>query len=66
MKPTKKDETKQECKAHALTRMHRIQVPKQCSCKQSQPLELIHSHVCGPMSIDSLGGSMDNKVTRWK
>ena len=37
--------------------MHRIPVPKQSSNKTTQPLELIHSVVCGPMNIDSIGGS---------
>ena len=50
----------QECEACTRAKMHRIPVPKQSSSKTTQPLELIHSDVCGPMNIDSIGGSKYN------
>ena len=52
-----KGEIDQECEACTKAKMHRIPVPKQSSNKTTQPLELIHSDVCGPMNIDSIGGS---------
>ena len=52
-----KGETNHECEVCAQAKSHRIPVPKQSSKKTSQPLELIHSDVCGPMNIDSIGGS---------
>ena len=47
----------QECEACTKAKMHHIPVPKQSSNKTTQPLELIHSVVCGPMNTDSIGGS---------
>ena len=47
----------QECEACAQAKMHRIPFPKQSTKKTSQPLELIHSDLCGPMNVDSIGGS---------
>jgi transposase InsO family protein len=52
-----KGETNQECEACTRAKMHRIPVPKQSSNRMTQPLELIHSDVCGPMNTDSIGGS---------
>ena len=52
-----KGETNHECEAYAQAKSHRIPVPKQSSNKTFQPLELIHSDVCGPMNIDSIGVS---------
>ena len=37
--------------------MHRIPFPKQSVKKTSQPLELLHSDLCGPMNVDTIGGS---------
>ncbi|CAB4021584.1 Retrovirus-related Pol poly from transposon TNT 1-94, partial [Paramuricea clavata] len=47
----------QECEACAQAKMHRIPFPKQSTKKTSRPLELIHSDLCGPMNVDSIGGS---------
>ncbi len=37
--------------------MHKIPFPKQSTKKTSRPLELIHSDLCGPMNVESIGGS---------
>jgi hypothetical protein len=49
--------THQQCGACAKAKTHQIPVPKQSSSKTTRPLELIHSDVCGPMNVDSIGGS---------
>ena len=41
----------------AVGKMHRKPFPKKSEHKSRQPLELIHSVVCGPMSVNSMGGS---------
>ena len=46
-----------ECEACAQGKMHRIPFPKQSVKKTSQPLELLHSDLCGPMNVDTIGGS---------
>ena len=46
-----------ECEACAQGKMHRIPFPKKSEKKTCQPLELIHSDLCGPMNVDSIGGS---------
>ena len=47
----------QECEACAKAKMHKIPFPKQSKKKKSRPLELIHSDLCGPMNVESIGGS---------
>ena len=51
------DDTNEECEACTRANMLRISVLKQSSSKTTQPLELFHSDVCGPINIDSIGGS---------
>ena len=46
-----------ECEACAQGKMHRIPFPKKCEKKTCQSLELIHSDLCGPMNVDSIGRS---------
>ena len=46
-----------ECEACALGKMHKLPSPKQNMSRASKPLELIHTNVCGPMNVDSIGGS---------
>ena len=46
-----------ECEACAQGKMHRIPFPKKSEKKTCQPLELIHSDLCGPINVDSFGGS---------
>ena len=40
-----------------MGKQHRQPFPKKSQSRSSQPLELIHSDVCGPMSVNSVGGS---------
>ena len=37
--------------------MHKLPSPKQSVNRASKPLELIHTDLCGPMNVDSIGGS---------
>jgi hypothetical protein len=37
--------------------MHRVPVPKMSQNESSRPLQLIHTDVCGPMNVNSMGGS---------
>ena len=46
-----------ECEACALGKMHKLPSPKQSMNRASKPLELIHTALCGPMNVDSIGGS---------
>ena len=52
-----KDVGNQQCEACAKAKMHRVPVPKASRNKSSRPLQLVHSDVCGPMNVDSIGGS---------
>ncbi|MCO5560599.1 hypothetical protein L7F22_014215 [Adiantum nelumboides] len=38
-------------------KQHREAFPKKASRRAAQALELVHTDLCGPMSVDSLGGS---------
>ena len=49
--------THQQCEACARAKMHRVPVPKVSQNKSSRPLQLVHSDVCGPMNVNSIGGS---------
>ena len=58
MKINSKEEfSRNDCEGCALGKMHRKPFPKKSQHKSTQPLELIHSDICGPMSVDSVGGS---------
>ena len=46
-----------ECEACTQGKMHRLPFPKKSEKKTCQPLEMIHSDLCGPMNVDSIGGS---------
>ena len=50
-------DTDHQCEACAQAKMHRVPVPKVSRNKSSRPLQLIHSDVCGPMNVNSIGGS---------
>ena len=48
---------KLECEACVLGKMNRRSFPKKSNSRAKRPLEIIHSDVCGPMQINSIGGS---------
>ena len=48
---------KKSCEGCALGKQHRQPFPKKSDRKTCKPLELIHTDLCGPMSIPSVGGS---------
>ena len=52
-----KDNFDQQCEACALGKMHRVPFQKGSSNRATRPLELVHSDVCGPMNVPSIGGS---------
>ena len=45
------------CHGCALGKSKRLPFPKKSIQKSSKPLELVHSDVCGPLHIESVGGS---------
>ena len=45
------------CEGCTLGKQHRNSFPKTSNNLTKQPLEVIHSDVCGPMNVDSIGGS---------
>ena len=44
------------CERCALGKQHRNSFPKTSDNLTKQPLEIIHSDVCGPMNVDSIKG----------
>ena len=46
-----------ECESCTMGKMTRMPFPKKSPHKSTEPLKVIHSDVCGPMAINSLGGS---------
>ena len=46
-----------DCEACVLGKMTRRSFPKKSQSRASKPLEIIHSDLCGPMQVDSIGGS---------
>lgn len=51
------DSTNQDCEACALGKHSRSSFPKGKAWRASQPLELVHTDVCGPMRMLSIGES---------
>ena len=47
-----------ECEACALGKMHKLPSLKQSMNRVIKPLELIHTDLCGPMNVDSIGGRL--------
>ena len=45
------------CEGCALGKNHRLPFPKGVAWRAKEPLELVHTDVCGPMSINSNGGN---------
>ena len=50
-------EVNRECEACAQGNMHRIPFRKKSEKETHQPLQLVHRDFCGPMNVDSVGGS---------
>ena len=50
-------EVNRECEACAQGKMDRIPFPKKSEKETHQPRHLVHSDLCGPMNVDSVGGS---------
>ena len=46
-----------KCEGCIMGKHSRSPFPKKSSRVTTKPLELVHSDVCGPMSVDSIGGS---------
>jgi transposase InsO family protein len=44
------------CEGCALGKSHRAAMPKHGTSRATRLLELVHSDICGPMQVDSLGG----------
>lgn len=49
--------SERECEGCTLGKMNRNSFPKQSQGRATKPYEVIHSDVCGPMQVDSKGGS---------
>ena len=47
----------ENCESCALGKMHRLPYPKQTQHRSKNILEMIHTDLCGPMQVDSIGGS---------
>ena len=45
------------CEGCLMGKQNRLPFPKKSVSKSSKPLDLIHSDVCGPLSVSSMGGS---------
>ena len=50
-------QSQKECEAGVLGKMQKKPFPKQCQQKATRPYEIVHSDVCGPMQVNSKGGS---------
>ena len=57
MEVTAKCNTYQSCEACAMGKQHREAFPRKSECTTTELLELIHSNVCGPINVKSLGGA---------
>ncbi len=45
------------CEGCVMGKQHRTEYPKGVAKRATEPFELVHSDVCGPMSVHSIGGS---------
>ena len=50
-------QTQKECEACVLGKMQKKPFPKQNQHRATSPYEIVHSDVCGPMQVESKGGS---------
>ncbi|KAI5337779.1 hypothetical protein L3X38_017050 [Prunus dulcis] len=53
----KLQESEKTCSGCAIGKSHRSSFDKEITWRASQPLELIHSDICGPMQSITLGGN---------
>ena len=51
------DESDPVCEGCIMGKQHRTKFPKGVAKRATEPFELVHSDVCGPMSVISIGGS---------
>lgn len=51
------DEKDAVCEGCVMGKQHRSEYPKGVAQRATEPFELVHSDVCGPMSVNSIGGS---------
>ena len=51
------DEKSSVCEACIMGKQHRCPYPRGHAEHSTQPFEVVHSDVCGPMSVSSFGGS---------
>ena len=52
-----KEEFNRNCEGCAMGKQNRQPFPNTSQYRSSQPLELVHSDVCGLMNVTSVGGS---------
>ena len=45
------------CEGCVMGKQHRTEYPKRVAKRATEPFELVHSDVCGPLSVNSIGGS---------
>ena len=57
MNVNSQEEIDRKCEGCAYGKQNRQPFPKKTSHQSTHPLELIHSDVCGPMNVNSVGGS---------
>ena len=50
-------QSQKECEACVLGKMQKKPFPKQSQHRATRPHEIVHSDVCGPMQVESKGGS---------
>ena len=50
-------EFQEQCRTCMVSKIHRTTFPKQSERKSEEVLDLIHTDLCGPMNVESLGGS---------
>ena len=57
MKTRNCNEKIDDCESCVLGKMHRLPYPSKTEHRSKTILELVHTDLCGPMQIDSVGGS---------
>ena len=50
-------DSQRDCEACGLGKMQKKPFPKQNQHRATRPYEIVHSDVCGPMQVESKGGS---------